>query len=514
MKIDLENLPDDPALLQKMLLDLLITLKDQRREIDTLKHQLSLLQRHRFGRRSEQLNTDQLLLAFAELEKKGLLEAPGETKPVTKPKESKKGHGRKPLPQSLPRERIENPLPEKELSCPQCGTKREPIGEEITEQLEYVPATFHVKQYVRIKYACKQCEGEVVISPMPPMPIDKGLPGPGLLSHILVSKYADHLPLHRQEEMLRRQGIDLRRSTLCDWVGRCAELLKPVYERMKEAVLCSKKIHTDDTPVPVQVKNRNQTRKGRLWVYVGDEAHPHTVYDYTKTRNRDGPAEFLKSFSGFLQADAYAGYDHLYRKGKIVEVACWAHGRRKFFDAKVTDAARSTAALAYIARLYEVEKEAQSMEPSERHVQRQARSRPLLEDFQSWLLKQRAEVLPKSPMGEAISYVLSNWKAFTRYLDDPDLAIDNNLAERALRCVAVGRKNWLFAGNDEGGRRAAIIYSLICTCKAHGIDPFSYLRDVLNRISTHPASRIDALLPHQWKAIHNHHLEKTKSSVS
>ena len=178
------------------------------------------------------------------------------------------------------------------------------------------------------------------------------------------------------------------------------------------------------------------------------------------------------------------------------------------------DAARSAAALAYIARLYEVEKEAQSMEPSERHVQRQARSRPLLEDFQSWLLKQRAEVLPKSPMGEAISYVLSNWKAFTRYLDDPDLAIDNNLAERALRCVAVGRKNWLFAGNDEGGRRAAIIYSLICTCKAHGIDPFSYLRDVLNRISTHPASRIDALLPHQWKAIHNHHLEKTKSSVS
>jgi transposase len=222
-----------------MLLDLLSTLKDRDLQIDQLKHQLSLLQRHRFGRRSEQLNTDQLLLAFAELEKEGLLEAPEEKQPVTKPKEPKKGHGRKPLPEELPRERFENPLPEKELPCPQCGTKREPIGEEITEQLEYVPATFHVKQYVRIKYACKQCEGEVVISEMPPMPIDKGMPGPGLLSHILVSKYADHLPLNRQEEMLRRQGIDLRRSTLCDWVGRCAELFQPVYERMKDEVLRS-----------------------------------------------------------------------------------------------------------------------------------------------------------------------------------------------------------------------------------------------------------------------------------
>jgi transposase len=415
------------------------------------------------------------------------------------------GHGRKKLPAHLPRERIEYALPEESRVCPRegCGGELSRIGEEVSEQLEYQPASLHVRQIVRVKYACRKCQEHVALAEAPPTPIEKGMPGPGLLAHVMVNKFADHLPLHRQEAIFARQGVDLKRTTLCDWVGRAAALLEPLTARMKTEVLASKKIHTDDTPVPVQDEARTRTRTGRLWVYLGDEAHPHTVFDYTPTRSRDGPRTFLDGYAGYLQADAFTGYDAVYAPGGVIEVACWAHARRKFYDAQTTDAPNAIAAMAFIGELYAVEREAKETgaDAAKRLAMRQERSRPVLARVREWLQGQSLAQLPKSPMGQAVSYALANWVALNRYTEDGDLSIDNNAAERALRAVAVGRKNYLFFGSDAGGKRAAIVYSLIASCKRHGIDPWAYLRDVLDRVSTHPARRIDELLPPRWKEL-------------
>jgi len=504
MQLDLQNLPNDPALLQQMILDLLGTLDDHKRQIDQLKHQLAQLRRHQFGRRSEKIDTGQLLLAFAQLQQAEAqakaAQRVANSRPATPPREKPNGHGRRALPEDLPRERIAYPLPEQERICPDCGQVRDKMGEEVTEQLDYVPASFVVRQHVRIKYACKQCQANVVTSRMPAQPIEKGIPGPGLLAHVLVSKYADHLPLHRQESIFRRHGIDLSRSTLCDWVGGCADLLEPLVKAMKAELVLSHVIQTDDTPVPVLDATRVGTREGRLWVYVGDADHPYTLFDYTPTRKRDGPAAYLAPYQGYLQADAYAGYDGIYAGGEVTEVGCWAHARRKSFDARTSDSRRAHVALAYIQQLYKVEDKARGLDADARHAMRQEQSRPILVEFGQWLEAEQMTVLPKSPMGEAIGYARRQWAALNRYLDDGRLEIDNNAAERALRAIAIGRKNWLFAGSDEGGRRAAIIYSLIGTCKRHGVEPFAYLRDVLERVSTHPQSGIAALLPHHWQA--------------
>jgi hypothetical protein len=340
----------------------------------------------------------------------------------------------------------------------------------------------------------------VVISEIPPQPIDKGLAGPGLLAHVLSSKYADHLPLHRLEGIFKRNGIDLSRRTMCDWVKASAKLLQPLYEAMKCDTLDSSVVCTDDTPVPVQDGSRDRTRKGRLWVYVGDREHEHTVFDYTPTRAKEGPERFLDGYEGYLQADAYGGYDGLFASGKIVEVGCWAHARRKFFDAKESDRLRATTALGFIGQLYKVERDAKEMKPQERTTLRKKRAGPILESFRTWLVQQQCEVLPKSPMGEAIGYALGQWAALCRYLEDGDLSIDNNASERELRAIVLGRKNYLFFGSDAGGKRAAIIYSLIATCKRHGIDPFAYLKDVLQRLPSHSIRNLAQLFPKNWKA--------------
>jgi hypothetical protein len=304
--------------------------------------------------------------------------------------------------------------------------------------------------------------------------------------------------------MFQRQGVELPRQTMCDWMRECADLVSPLYKLMKERVLDSKALQTDDTPVPVLDPDLPRTRTGRIWTYVGDDAHPYTVYDYTPNRSRDGPEAFLQEFRGFLQADAYSGYDHFYEDTQrgIEEVACWAHVRRKFFEAQSSDLMRSTVMLAYIRLLYDVEREARQrkLEGEACRALRQERSRPLLEDIRVYLQREQPRVLPKSPEGQAIAYTLSNWKALTRYCDDGDLEIDNNGAERSLRGVAVGRKNWMFLGSDNGGRTATVLTSLIATCKRLAIDPFAYLRDVFKRISSHPQSRLAELLPDQWQA--------------
>jgi hypothetical protein len=331
------------------------------------------------------------------------------------------------------------------------------------------------------------------------------------LAHVLTSKYLNHLPLYRQEQMYAREGIELSRKTMCGWVRECAKLLRAVYEWMKKDVLCSHVMHTDDTPILVQGKRKTSTprHQGRLWVYVGDETHEHVVFDFTPTRSRDGPERFLKGYRGYLQADAFAGYDRLYATGEVIEVACWAHCRRRFFEAKGTDALRSVEALARIKKLYGIERDAKEYEEAHglvgqaralyRQRRREEEAQPLLDALETWLLSERDLVLPKSPMGEAISYALGQWQALCRYVSDGHLEIDNNKAEREIRPVAIGRKNYLFVGSDGGGQSAAIIYSLLATCNRHGINPFIYLRDVLQRIADHPINRIEELTPQGWR---------------
>jgi len=508
MEIDRQNLPTDPAVLQGMVVGLLDTLEGKERLLRQMQHQLERLLHWRYGPKRERVDENQLFLFAAALVHSGqdAAPAPGPEPPrpeaaVTRAKPQ--GHGRQTLPKSLTRQRVVFDLGEHERRCPQCQGELKLIGEEVCERLEYVPASFQVIEEACRKYACARgCT--VVTAEKPAAPIEKGLPGPGLLAQVAVSKYGDHLPLYRQEEIYQRQGVELSRQTMSDWMRQAAELAGPLVDLMKQQVLTSKAVQTDDTPVPVLDPELPRTRTGRIWTYVGDLAHPYTVYDYTPTRSRDGPEAFLEKFRGFLQADAYSGYDQLYKNPArdVLEVACWAHARRKFYEAQTSDVMRSMVMLAYIGLLYEVEREArqQNLRGEDRRALRQAESKPVLEDIHTYLEAQRPQVLPKSPQGQAIAYTLSNWEALVRYLEDGALEIDNNGAERSLRGVAVGRKNWLFFGSDSGGRTAAVLNSLIATCKRLRIDPFAYLRDVFARISAHPNSRLEELLPDRWAA--------------
>jgi transposase len=498
-------IPDDPALLRRFTITVLEELRENRKLVAKLTHEIELFRRHLYGRRSETIDPAQLALAFPQIRGGSSQEiAISQAIPTVDGDASKparrKGHGRRAvIPALLPRNRIEHTLAEAECRCEECGSRLQKIGEEITEQLDYTPASLFVNEHVRFKYACKRCEGHLAIAELPGQPIDKGLPGPGLLAQVSVSKFADHLPLNRQVGIFQRHGVELSRSTLCGWIGYVAELLTPLYEDLKRFVLEGRVIQTDDTLVPVLDEALRQTRKGRLWVYVGDRQHRATVFHYTPTRCREGPAAFLGVYSGYMQADAYAGYDALYKAGTILEVGCMAHARRYFFDAKETDA-RALIALAYIHELYEVEKIAPASDPVQRKALREKHSKPTIEGFKTWLDAQALEVLPKSPIGEAVDYARKQWTVLTRYLDDGSLEIDNSASERALRKVVVGRANWLFCGSDEGGRRAAILYSIIATCRDHQVEPFAYLRDVLARIPTHPDRRRAELLPMNWKA--------------
>jgi transposase len=498
-----DALPTDPDDLRQYCAQLLSELGDKQQLIDKLTHQLALFRRYLYGRRSEHLDPAQLLLEFASWvqAQETVAAAPAVPTPAPPaPAPPRPGHGRTPLPALLPRRRVEHRLPEARCTCTACGTRLVKIGEEMSEQLDYQPASLFVTEHVRFTYACQVCEGTVVTAERPAAPIEKGRPGPGLLAQVVTAKYADHLPLNRQTEIFARHGVPLARQTLCDWVAAAADVLTPLYEDLKAAVLTSTVLHTDDTVVPVLDRNRTDTREGRLWVYVGDGRPADLVYDYTADRTRAGPIAFLGDFHGYLQADAYAGYDAVYATGRIVEVACWAHARRYFFDAKASDPARALPALGFIQQLYAVEREVKGATAETRRTRRGEQATPVLMRFRQWLDAQADIVLPKSPIGEAVGYARAQWTALTRYCEDGALAIDNNVSERALRTVVTGRNNWTFCGSDAGGHRAAILYSLVATCKAHGIDPWAYLRDVLDRLPTHPNRRRAELLPRQWKA--------------
>jgi transposase len=510
MATDPQDLPNDAAALQQMLLRTMAQLDAARaqlaakeHELQRVRHWLEQLLRHRYGQKRERVDENQLFLFAVQIASTGQ-EAPPEPKPAhDAPRPVPPGHGRQRLPQSLERRRVVYDLAAHERQCPECRGELKHIGEEVSERLEYAPASLHVIEEACQKYACpKGCT--LVTAQKPPAPIEKGLAGPGLLAHVAVSKYGDHLPLHRQESIFARHGVELSRKTMCDWMRQCAELVRPLVGLMKERALSSKVVQTDDTPVPVLDPELPHTRTGRIWTYVGDPDHPYTVYDYTPNRSRAGPDEFLKDFRGYLQADAYSGYDQIYKDPErgVTEVACWAHVRRKYFEAQSSDVMRSMVMLAYIHLLYDIEREARDnqLDAAERLALRWARSRPILDDIQAYLQRERLQVLPKSPMGQAIAYTLSNWDALMRYSKDGDLEIDNNGAERSLRGVAVGRRNWTFYGSDNGGHTAAVLTSLIATCKRHRIDPFAYMRDVFARISAHPIHQLEELLPDRWLA--------------
>ena len=501
---DVESLPDNPAELKSVIKQLAREVREQQLRQEQLEHRMAQLLKSKYGPRSERLDPDQKTLFelgsddVASGEPTAIDEQlSGESSQSMRPRT---GHGRRRLPTDLPRERIEHVLPVEQLACPCCGKERTCIGWEMSEQVEYEPAKLFVIEHARAKYACRACEEQVVTAPKPAQPIDKGLAGPGLLAAIAVGKYGDHLPLYRMEEILNRSGLSISRSTQCDWMRRVAELFDPIVARMKQEVLASRIIWTDDTTVPVLDANREQTKTGRMWVYIGDVRHRYAVFDYTPDRKGARPREFLGGYEGYLQADAYSGYDELCDRGPVTEVACWAHARRKFHEAKDSARVGASHALNVIGQLYGLERKASKLDAARCRELRQKHATEQLGKFKHWLDEQSQSITPKSPLGAAIRYSRNHWTALCRYLEDGELSIDNNLSERTLRCVAVGRKNWMFLGNDRGGRTAATLMSLIASCKLLGVDPYRYLRSLLRELPSSSSDEIDHLLPDHWLA--------------
>ena len=498
------NLPDDIASLKQLILEQRALLLSRQVEIDKLKVQLARLRRLHFGRSSEQLDhsIEQLELSLEELEaSETMLAHTARTQP---PSATSPAPVRRPLPAHLPREEI---VHTPSCICPECGGELRRLGEDVSEILERVPAQFKVVRRVRVKLSCARCQS-IVQAPAPARPIERGIAGAALLAHVLMSKYGDHLPLYRQAQIYAREGVELDRSTLADWVGATSALLAPLLEALAKHVLSAYVLHADDTPVPVLAPGTGKTKTGRLWTYVRDErpwvggAWPAVLFRYSPDRKGEHPLAHLRSFSGVLQADGYAGFDQLYRPGKIIEAACWAHVRRKFFDIHAANASPIAAeALERIGALYALEADIRGRGAQERARIRQARAGPVLDQLHAWLLETLSKLSKKSELAGAMRYALSRWSALTRYRDDGCIEIDNNAAERALRAVALGRKNYLFAGADSGGERAAAIYSLIGTAKLNDLDPQAYLRFVLERIAGHPINRIDELLPWNVAAI-------------
>ena len=481
---------------------LIATLQEQlttsQREIASLRHQLDVLCQRLFGKKSEKVDPRQLQLALAQLANE-----PG---PVSEPVEMDSGEtpvrgharrrptGRRPLPSHLPRQRVEVDIADAEKQCT-CGHRKTRIGESVSEKLEYQPASFVVIETARAKYACPHCHDGVVEAPAPPQAVEKSLAGEGLLAHVVVSKYVDHLPLHRLEGIFAREGIDLARTTLCGWVADVASALTPIEAQLRREITAATYLQTDDTSVTV-LDDRGGSFKGRLWTYL-DPLGRQVVFDATPTHEADGPERFLAEFEGALQADAYAGYNQLYASGRVREIGCWAHARRRFVEALMTDA-QAALMVARIQQLYQVEHAGVDLDPDARRVLRQEQSVPLLAQIEAVRQDLARTVLPKSPLGDAVRYLTNQWTALQRFVEDGRLAIDNNRAENQLRVVAVGRKNWLFAGSFEGARRAALLYSLVQSCKLVDVSPFDYLKDVLLRVATHPQRLIGQLTPKGW----------------
>lgn len=516
--MDLEALPDDITTLKQLVADALVSKDEElrgkneelaslRAENEALSAQLSALRRLQFGRHTEKLTPGQLSLFKGDHEANiAELEQQLETRTGTQEEQPQRKKGRKPLPAHLPRE--QHVLDLAHQVC-DCGHDLHRIGEERSETLDYVPASFVVRETVRIKYACRGCE-KVHVAELPKRPIRKGRPEPGLIAQVLIAKYCDHLPLYRQSQIYRREGVSLTRGTMADWVGRASALLEPVVDRMRALVLTGGKLHTDDTPVRVLEAGKKQVRSstGRFWAYLLDQStadppgqtRPLVVYDYTPSRSAKGPQLFLEGYEGYLQADAYPGYQSLYNSGRVQEVACWAHARRYFEALLEQPSPIAEVVVARIAELYRIESEIVTglTSHAERAAARQAHALPVLDELKVYIDATLPTVPAKSAIAEAMGYVAKRWPALTRYCEHGALSIDNNAVERAIRSLAIGRKNWLFAGSHAGGHRAANLYSLINTCKLNGIDPHAYLADVLERIPSHDPERIDELLPMHW----------------
>jgi transposase len=545
--LDPTMLPDDPALLKRLLIEqhkLIERVRaeaaaqltaqaarlaaEQQAKIEAAVQAavLAILRRY-YGPRSEKFDPRQLLL-FGQhvlqtpLDAQSVAVEAGE--PLTTRRVKRRdNHGRQTLPEHLERIEIEHDLKPEEKACPACGCERCRIGAEVSEQLEYFPANFKVLQHVRHKYACQKCNHDgynpnIATAKKPPQPIERGLPGPSLLAYVAVSKLADHLPLYRLEQIFARQQVTIARSTMCAWLRVAGELVAPLVQLMNERVRASRVIHTDDTIVPIQNPGQKKCRQGRIWCYLGDEQNPYTVYDYTPSRKRDGPQAWLGGYQGYLQADAYGGYDGIFARG-VTEVACWAHARRKFFDAQDSDLERATQMLALVSELYTIERELkeasagawQELTRDEQFTRiaqaRQKRSVPVLARIKMWLDAEGEIVLPRSPMAAAITYAQNQWNALRVYTTQGYLNIDNNASERALKRVALGRKNWLFAGHDDAAQNHARLWSLIASAERHAVDPQAYLTSVFAKLGQLPRdaaghiphAELEPFLPDVWK---------------
>jgi transposase len=494
---DAKKLPNDPAALKGLVTSLASELKFRDILIEKLKHQLAGMRQHRFGSRSEALDQLALTLEDEEIAASAQEPAPDDADQPEAPKDKPK---RKPLPGHLPRnEQVLSPGD----ACGECGGKLKMLGENVTEELEYIPGRFVVNRIVRPRMACTCCE-RFHQAPLPSRPIERGRPGPGLLAHILVNKYADHLPLYRQSQMFGREGVDLDRSSLADWVGKSTALLEPLADAVARHVLRGQAIFADDTPVKLLAPGTGKTKTARLWAYVRDErpwageAHPAAWYQFSPDRKGARPTTHLANYTGWMHADGYAGFNELYRRGDIQEVACMAHIRRKFVDIhKSQGSAIAEEAIKRIAMLYGVEKEVRGQPPDERVKARQRKSKPIFDDLETWLHAQLTRIFGKSPLAGAIRYALTRMKKLRPWLDHGFLELDNNTAERSMRPIALGRKNYLFMGSHGGGKSAAIAYTLIETAKLNGVDPQAWLTETLGRIADHKITRIDELLP--WR---------------
>jgi transposase len=493
--------------LERQLEETCATTEEQQRSYDCLKEEYLALKRLLFGPRRERLPEAPGQLHLFDADTPPALPdepaAPAEELPSRK---RKKGHGRREIPDHLPRTPVLHDVPPEARVC-DCGREKARIGEDVTEQLEYEPGKLSVLKHIYPKYACSCCKDGVTSAPPAASPIEGGLAGSGLLAYVIVNKFSDHLPLYRQQDVLSRHGIFLARSTLCGWLAQCAVLLRPLVALLGQRIVQSLVINADETPVRVLDRTRDSTRTGYFWTYISPGDHGYTLFDYRDSRSRDGPAEFLKNFRGYLQTDAYASYESvvLESAGRIIPVGCWAHARRDFFDARMNQPREAHYVLGLIAQLYDIEDEIRLASSDERLVARQKRSVPILDRLEAYLCQQRGDALPKSKYGQAIGYALNHWSELRRFTENGVLEIDNNISERTLRLCAIGRKNWMFLGSDRGGETAAICFSILANAKRYRIEPFAYVRALLIALSSDEVN-LETLLPDVWIAAHPEHV--------